>query len=127
MYISCTTTTTYISKLCLAVNEKIHTVLYLNYGNVTCILLIYLNIISINSERICSHLKKSQERRCNGCIIVYFVGTNVSPFPVVCDMVEDRPIGITIVGHDNEDQVSLIICWLYASCNLTCTHKEATV
>ncbi|XP_064597834.1 LOW QUALITY PROTEIN: uncharacterized protein LOC135464334 [Liolophura sinensis] len=34
-------------------------------------------------------------------------GTNVSPFPVVCDMVEDRPIGITIVGHDNEDTTTV--------------------
>ena len=31
---------------------------------------------------------------------------NVEPFPVHCEMMEYPPIGISVVGHDQENEVS---------------------
>ncbi|XP_064594774.1 uncharacterized protein LOC135461554 [Liolophura sinensis] len=29
-------------------------------------------------------------------------GNNLAPFPVICEMIDDKPVGITTVGHDSE-------------------------
>ena len=40
---------------------------------------------------------------------------NVEPFPVHCEMMEYPPIGISVVGHDQENEVSY-----YANSPLKC-------